>query len=83
MSHLGQSRRLKHLAATSAIALNADICLRCNICRNGPILLKKSEYRLGPIFSAPWARFSDADAGDLVIRLRLNGASSKSICGGS
>jgi hypothetical protein len=27
------------------------------------ILLKKSEYRLGPIFSAPWARFSDADAG--------------------
>ena len=49
----------------------------------GPILLKKSEYRLGPIFSAPWARFSDADAGDLVIRLKLNGASSKSICGGS
>ena len=48
-----------------------------------PILLKKSEYRLGPIFSAPWARFSDADAGDLVIRLELNGASSKSICGGS
>jgi hypothetical protein len=29
------------------------------------------------------ARFSDADAGGLVIRLRLNGASSKSICGGS
>jgi hypothetical protein len=29
----------------------------------GSILLKKSEYRLGPIFSAPWARFSDADAG--------------------
>jgi hypothetical protein len=49
----------------------------------GSILLKKSEYRLGPIFSAPWARFSDADAGGLVIRLRLNGASSKSICGGS
>jgi Transposase domain (DUF772) len=23
----------------------------------GLILLKKSEYRLGPIFSAPWARF--------------------------
>ncbi|MGA9321512.1 MAG: low affinity iron permease family protein [Xanthobacteraceae bacterium] len=39
--------------------------------------------RLGPIFLAPWARFSDADAGDLVIRLRLNGASSKSICDGS
>jgi hypothetical protein len=51
--------------------------------REGPILLKKSEYRLGPIFSAPWARFSDADAGGLVIYLRLNGASSKSICGGS
>ena len=31
--------------------------------REGPILLKKSEYRLGSIFSAPWARFSDADAG--------------------
>ena len=27
---------LKHLAATSAIALNADIRLRRNICRNGP-----------------------------------------------
>jgi hypothetical protein len=47
-----------------------------------PILLKKSEYRLGPIFSAPWARFSDADAGALIIYIRLNGASSKSICGG-
>jgi hypothetical protein len=49
---------------------------------SGPILLKKSEYRLGPIFSAPWARFSDADAGALIIYIRLNGASSKSICGG-
>jgi hypothetical protein len=29
-------RRLKHLAATSAVLLNADIRLRCNICRNGP-----------------------------------------------
>ena len=33
----------------------------------GPILSKKSEYRLGSIFSAPWARFSDADAGGLII----------------
>jgi hypothetical protein len=33
----GHSRRLKHLAATSAITLNADIRLRCNICRKGPI----------------------------------------------
>ena len=51
--------------------------------RLGPILFKNPEYRLGSIFSAPWVRFSDADAGGLVIRLRLNGASSKSICGGS
>ena len=49
----------------------------------GSILLKKSEYRLGPIFSAPWVRFSDADAGGLVIYVRRNGASSKSIGGGS
>jgi hypothetical protein len=35
MSEMGQSRRLKHLAATSAIILNADIRLPCNICRNG------------------------------------------------
>jgi hypothetical protein len=33
---MGHSRRLKHLAATSAITLNADIRLRCSICRNGP-----------------------------------------------
>jgi hypothetical protein len=49
--------------------------------RYGPILLKKSDYRLGPIFSTPWVRFSNADAGDLIIPLRLNRASSKSICG--
>jgi hypothetical protein len=37
-----------------------------------------------PIFSAPWVRFSDADAGGgLIIRLRVNGGSSKSICGGN
>ena len=46
-------------------------------------MLKKSEYQLGPIFSAPWVRFSDADAVGLIIHLRLNGASSKSICGGN
>jgi hypothetical protein len=33
---LGHSRHLKHLAATFAITLNADIRLRCNICCNGP-----------------------------------------------
>ena len=33
----GHSRRLKRLAATSAITLNADIRWRCNICRNGPV----------------------------------------------
>ena len=49
----------------------------------GRFCRKKSEYRLGSIFSAPWARFSDADAGGLIIYPRLNGASSKSICDGS
>ena len=68
MSQMGQERRIEAIDDESGLL---------------PILLKKSEYRLGPIFSAPWARFSDADAGGLVIRLRLNGASSKSICGGS
>jgi hypothetical protein len=34
-SALVHSRRLRRLAATSAIAPNADICLRRNICRNG------------------------------------------------
>ena len=48
-----------------------------------PILLKKSEYRLGPIFLTLWVRFSVSDAGGLIIHLRLNGASSKSICGGN
>ena len=32
---LGHSRRLKHPAAMFAIALNGDIRLHCNICRNG------------------------------------------------
>jgi len=36
-----------------------------------------------PNFFAPWVRFSDSDAGGLIIHLRLNGASSKSICGGN
>jgi hypothetical protein len=31
MSALGHERRLKHLAATSAITLNADIRLRCTM----------------------------------------------------
>ena len=48
-----------------------------------PILLKKFEYSFGPIFLAPWVRFSGSDAGGLIIHLKLNGASSKSICGGN
>ena len=36
MSEVGHSRHLKRLAATSAVTLNADIRLRCDICRNGP-----------------------------------------------
>jgi hypothetical protein len=67
----------------SAITPNADICLRCNIRRKGPILLKKSDYRLSPIFPASWVRFSDADAGGLIIHPGLNGATSKSICRGN
>jgi hypothetical protein len=48
-----------------------------------PIVLKKSEYRLDPIFSAPQVRFSDADVRGLVIHARLNVDHSKSICGGN
>jgi hypothetical protein len=70
MSHMGHSRPSRASSKSGHV--------RCAL-----ILLKKSEYRLGPIFSALWARFSDADAGGLIIYVRLNGASSKSICGGS
>ena len=34
-------------------------------------------------FFAPWVWFSYVDAGGLIIRLRVNGASCKSICGGN
>src|SRR5208283_5279460 len=34
-------------------------------------------------FFTLWVRFSVSDAGGLIIHLRLNGASSKSICGGN
>ena len=47
------------------------------------ILLKKSEYRLSPIFPASWVRFSDSDVGGLIIHPRLNGATSKSTCRGN
>jgi hypothetical protein len=49
----------------------------------GAIVLKKSEYLLDPIFSAPQVRFPDADVGGLVIHARLNGDRSISICGGN
>ena len=46
---MGHQRRLKHLAATSAITLNADIRLRCNICRNGPNAdIALFDYLMGP-----------------------------------
>jgi hypothetical protein len=45
------------------------------------IVLKNSEYRLDPIFSAPQVRFPNADVGGLVIHARLNGDRSESICG--
>ena len=83
MSLMGQTRTFGDIRGTSALRSIATKQRTSRDVGSGPILLKKSEYRLGPIFSAPWARFSDADAGGLVIRLRLNGASSKSICGGS
>jgi hypothetical protein len=46
----------------------------------GSIVLKKSEYLLDPIFSAPQV---DADVGGLVIHARLNEDRSESICGGN
>ena len=49
MSLMGHSRRLKHLAATSAITLNAGIRLHCNICRNGPTSNIPSAGRLTQI----------------------------------
>jgi hypothetical protein len=80
-SQIGQERPFSDLRVTSAFPLIATDTFR--IGRFGPILLKKSEYLLGPIFSAPWVRLLDADAGGLIIHLRLNGAGSKSVCGGN
>jgi hypothetical protein len=37
MSLVGHQRRLKRLAAISAVTLNADIRPRCDIRRNGPL----------------------------------------------
>jgi hypothetical protein len=34
-----------------------------------PILLKKSEYCLDPIFSVPQVRVSDADVGEVIIHV--------------
>ena len=61
--HLNQFRRFRCGPAAVAIPATPEIRLRRNNGRYGPILLKKSEYRLGPIFSAPWVRFSNADGG--------------------
>jgi hypothetical protein len=43
---MGHSRRLKHPTTTSAITLNADIRLRCNICRNGPFASFRNAEKL-------------------------------------
>jgi hypothetical protein len=51
----------------SAIPRFADSTRTSPEVREGPILLKKSEYPLDQIFSAPWVRFSDAEVGDLTI----------------
>ena len=37
MSDLGHFRRFEQAPPTSAVPPRADICLRCNICRDGPI----------------------------------------------
>jgi outer membrane protein TolC len=67
--------------ARAALLPKTDTKAKYQRGREGPIPLKKSEYRLGAIFSAPWVRLSNADAGGLIISLRLNGGSSKSIYG--
>ena len=36
MSQMGQERRIQAFIGTSAVSLNADICLRCNIRRKRP-----------------------------------------------
>ena len=51
--------------------------------RLGSDFVKKVEHRRGPNFLASWTRFSDVDTGALITRPRLNGASARSICGGS
>ena len=33
---MGHLRRFERAPLTSAVPPKADICLRCNICRNGP-----------------------------------------------
>ena len=46
-SESGHKRRLTLPAATSVITLNADTCLRCNICRDEPIATQALLRRVG------------------------------------
>jgi hypothetical protein len=63
--------------SVSALSALSDLIPTSRQVRLGPILLKKSEYRLGSMFPAPQVRFSNADAGDLVVCSRTNVANSK------
>ena len=59
-------RSRSKIAALSHLDLRSGLITDKAHVSVGSILLKKSEYRLGPIFSAPWARF----------QMRTRGASS-------
>jgi hypothetical protein len=46
----GQKRRFQRTPVTSALPPTATKSMQYGKCRDGPILLKKSEYRLSRIF---------------------------------
>jgi hypothetical protein len=70
----------------SLLLVKGEGCRNSLLQRMSPFMANSVE-KVGvltrPIFLAPWVRFSDSDAGGLIIHLRLNGANSKSICGGN
>jgi hypothetical protein len=81
MAAMGHSGRLKYLAGTSAITLNADIRLHCNICRNVPQgdMNGAFPFRPSPAISARWPNMAALDPAALVMEGHVTPARETSI----
>jgi hypothetical protein len=62
---MGQTATSPHICVTSALPLEAGICLRRNICRDGSIVLQKSKVAGRPIFAKNQKREAIADSSNL------------------